>query len=150
MSKASVGLDIRGRYAWVFGVVEKGFRIDDAQFHGEAPDHGENWQAIASELICSFFNLLMFSAQSQRGRAGKAAPSGAQRLALARPPTLWQPFLPFYLSIMSACASFSDMHNDGKKSQSGIVSKISDIVSIEDQLQMWCLSKGGLGKCILL
>ncbi|MFT8732597.1 MAG: hypothetical protein ABF752_12085, partial [Acetobacter fabarum] len=57
---------------------------------GEAPDHGENWQAIASELIRSFFNLLMFSARSQLGRAGKAAPSGAQRLALARPPKLWQ------------------------------------------------------------
>ncbi|WP_206752421.1 hypothetical protein, partial [Acetobacter fabarum] len=73
-----------------------------AQFHGEAPDHGENWQAIASELICSFFNLLMFSARSQLGRAGKAAPSGAHCLALARPPKLWQPFLPFYVSVMSA------------------------------------------------
>ncbi|MFT9149962.1 MAG: hypothetical protein ABF502_14395 [Acetobacter sp.] len=102
MGKASVGHDIGGRCAGVFGIVEKGFRIDDAQFHGEAPDHGENWQAIASELICSFFNLLMFSARSQLGRAGKAAPSGAHCLALARPPKLWQPFLPFYVSVMSA------------------------------------------------
>jgi hypothetical protein len=57
-----------------------------------APDHGENWQAIASEPLCSFYNLLMFSARSQLGRAGKAAPSGAHCLALARPPKLWQPF----------------------------------------------------------
>jgi hypothetical protein len=42
----------------------------------------------------------MFSARSQLGRAGKAAPSGAQCLALARPPKLWQPLFSLRLSVL--------------------------------------------------
>lgn len=47
----------------------------------------------------------MCSARSQIGWAGKAAPSGAQRLALERPHKLWQPFLSLYLSVVSVYAS---------------------------------------------
>jgi len=70
---------------------------------------GKTGRRLRQSCSALFINHLMFSAQSQIGWAGKAAPSGAQRLALERPHKLWQPFLSLHLSVVSVYALVSDM-----------------------------------------